>query len=201
MWSLIRDKLRSGNARRRRRQAASATSPNDGKVRLNLGSGDKNLPGYINVDVAPSRRGTSPDVLSDLRKLEFAEAYADEVMAIHVIEHFYEWEIQDLLAEWKRVLKPGGRIVLECPNLLHAARMLVEDESRAADRDKGWAQTMYVFYGDPAWKDPLMCHRWGWTPRTLARELEKAGFRDAHEEPAVFKKGNPRDIRVVATRP
>src|SRR5690606_28513507 len=38
-------------------------------LRLNLGCGDKILPGYVNVDVAPSRAGRSPDVLCDLREL------------------------------------------------------------------------------------------------------------------------------------
>lgn len=33
--------------------------------KLNPGCGDKILPGYINVDVAESRRGLKPDVLCD----------------------------------------------------------------------------------------------------------------------------------------
>jgi hypothetical protein len=35
-------------------------------MRLNLGCGDKILPGYVNVDVAESRAGKRPDVLCDL---------------------------------------------------------------------------------------------------------------------------------------
>ena len=37
--------------------------------KLNLGCGDKILPGYVNVDVAASRRGLKPDVLCDLHRL------------------------------------------------------------------------------------------------------------------------------------
>ena len=176
--------------------------PNDGKIRLNLGSGDKNLRGYINVDIVEGRGGAKPDVQSDLRKLGFASGYADEIMSIHVIEHFYEWEVQDLLAEWKRVLKPGGTITLECPNLMYAVKRIAEDESLLLDTGKdGWGMTMFSLYGNPFERDPYMCHRWGWTPKTLAAELEKAGFVAAHEEKALFKKGNPRDMRIVATKP
>ena len=174
--------------------------PNDGKIRLNLGSGDKNLPGYVNVDVAPSRKGTEPDVLCDLRELTFEDGHADEIMAVHVIEHFYQWEVPGLLAEWRRILKPGGRIVLECPNLAYAAQQVVEDEARLSQPKEGWPTTMFVLYGDPSWQDPLMCHRWGWTPRTLALELKRAGFSDVQEEEAQFKRGHPRDMRVVGIK-
>lgn len=174
--------------------------PDDGKIRLNLGSGDKNLPGYINVDVAPSRKGAEPDVLCDLRKLTFEDGYADEILAVHVIEHFYLWEVPDLLAEWRRILKPGGRIVLECPNLAYAAKQIVENEERLSQPKEGWPTTMFVLYGDPGWEDPLMCHRWGWTPHTLARQLETAGFADVRDERAQFKRGYPRDMRVVGVK-
>ena len=60
---------------------------------------------------------------------------------------------------------------------------------------------MFVFYGDPSWKDPLMCHRWGWTPATLKQALEKCGLIDVKEDEALFKRGRPRDMRVVGTKP
>ena len=175
--------------------------PDDGKLRLNLGCGDKKLPGFVNVDVAPSRKGVVPDVISDLRKLDFADESVDEVLSVHVIEHFYYWEVQTVLAEWRRLLKPGGRIILECPNLLYGAQQLVNDPSLAMQGGEAWSTTMYVIYGDPGWEDPLMCHRWGWTPESLSAELERAGFVGVHEKPAVFKRGNPRDMRIVAIKP
>jgi predicted SAM-dependent methyltransferase len=62
-------------------------------MKLNLGCGDKILPGYVNVDVAPSRAGRPPDVLCDLRSLgPFEDASADEVLAVHVVEHFWRWK-------------------------------------------------------------------------------------------------------------
>jgi hypothetical protein len=57
---------------------------------------------------------------------------------------------------------------------------------------------MWIFYGDPRWKDPLMVHRWGYTPLTLTALLAEAGLRKVCREPAQFKMKDPRDMRVVA---
>lgn len=175
--------------------------PPDGKVRLNLGCGDKILQGYINVDFAESRKGNKPDVIADLRALRFEHNYADEILSVHVIEHFYPWEAEELLGHWRSVLKPGGSIILECPNILTAAEMLVKDPDRAARADgKDGQLAMWPLYGDPAWKDPLMCHRWGYTPSTLIDLLKRCGFNNVRREPAMFKQQDPRDMRVVGEK-
>ncbi len=176
--------------------------PTDMPIKLNLGCGDKILPGYINIDVAPSRAGNKPDVICDLRNLgSFADASADEILAVHVIEHFWRWEVEGLLKGWMRVLKPGGQLILECPNLVSACKSLLDDPVHATEADARGRMTMWVFYGDPAWKDPLMCHRWGYTPESLGRLLERLGFVDVRQEPAQFKMREPRDMRVVGEKP
>jgi SAM-dependent methyltransferase len=175
--------------------------PPDGKVRLNLGCGDKILEGYINVDFAESRKGNKPDIIADLRALQFKPDYADEILSVHVIEHFYPWEAEELLSHWKDILKPGGKLVLECPNILTAAAMLLKDPDRAARADgKDGQLAMWPLYGDPAWKDPLMCHRWGYTPTTLIDLLKRCGFSNVRREPAMFKQQDPRDMRVVGEK-
>ena len=90
-------------------------------VRLNLGCGDKILDGYINVDIVDERAGNKPDINCDVRQLTvFEDNYADEILAVHVVEHFWRWEVQAIIQEWMRVLKPGGKMILECPNLISA---------------------------------------------------------------------------------
>src|SRR5262245_36309213 len=107
---------------------SGAVRSSDGTLRLNLGCGDKHLPGYVNVDVAPSRAGKRPDVVCDVRRLDgFATDTVDEILAVHVVEHFWRWEVVDILREWVRVLRPGGQLVLECPNLLTACEELLKD--------------------------------------------------------------------------
>ena len=170
--------------------------------RLNLGCGNKILPGYVNVDVAAARGGMRPDVVCDLRDLaEFDDDSVDEILSVHVIEHFWRWEIDDLLREWVRVLKPGARMVIECPNLQAACVAFLADPTRHAGPGPESETTMWCFYGDPAWKDPLMCHRWGYTPESLGELMARAGLTDVRQEPARFKAREPRDMRVVGYKP
>lgn len=173
-----------------------------GETKLNLGCGDKILTGYVNVDVAPNRAGKSPDVLCDLHDLEpFDSDAVDEVLAVHVVEHFWRWEVVDILREWVRVLRPGGRMVLECPNLLTACEEFLRNPVAGSGPGQEGQRTMWVFYGDPGWKDPLMCHRWNYTPQSLGAIMAEAGLVDIRQEPAQFKLREPRDMRMVGEKP
>ncbi|MBL6739578.1 MAG: methyltransferase domain-containing protein [Synechococcus sp. BS301-5m-G54] len=179
-----------------------STTPNHEKsvapVRLNLGCGDKILPGYINIDTVSARKEKKPDIVADIRDLRnIKTSIADEILAVHVIEHFYYWEVIPLLTSWKRILKPGGKIILECPNLLYACKMLLENPGKASSADQNGQMSMWPLYGDPSWKDPLMCHKWAYTPDSLIKVVASAGFINAKQEKAQFKLQEPRDMRIT----
>lgn len=172
-------------------------------MKLHLGCGKHVLDGWINIDAAASRGGKPPDIIADLRKIPMPDGCADTAMAIHVIEHFYRWEVPAVLAEWRRLLCPGGILVLECPDVLKCAAELLRNPNSGLDGPKGDQMHMWGVYGDPGHKDPLMCHRWGWHPATLARELKLAGFRNVvtGEKPEWHGSREKRDMRVTAIRP
>ena len=95
-------------------------------VKLNWGVAIKILEGYVNIDTVSSRAGKQTDVNADIRDLsKIKSSVADEILAVHVVEHFYYWEVIPLLKSWRRLLKPGGKLILECPNLLYACQMIV----------------------------------------------------------------------------
>jgi len=169
-------------------------------VRLNLGCGDKILTGYINVDVTDERKGKKPDVVCDIAKLEkFADNTVDEILTVHVIEHFYLWKLPEVLQEWKRVLKPGGVLITESPNLLHACSQILKSPFKAALPDA--QMSMWPLYGNPYEEDELMCHKWLFTPQTLTQFLLEQGFDEIRQEPCVFKLREPRDFRMVCVKP
>jgi ubiquinone/menaquinone biosynthesis C-methylase UbiE len=171
-------------------------------IKLNLGCGDKILEGFVNVDVVESRAGKRPDVICDLHKLTpFEDGSADEIMAIHVVEHFWRWEVLDILKEWVRVLKPGGKMILECPNLISACQAVLADPDNVTGPGPEGQTSMWVLYGDPRWKDPLMVHRWGYTPRSLASIMHQAGLGELRQEPAQYKLREPRDMRITGLKP
>lgn len=172
-------------------------------IKLNLGSGAVPMPGYINVDVAPERGGQVPDVVSDVRDLKgsFTDNFADEILSVHVVEHFWRWELPEIMREWVRVLKPGGKMIIECPNLITACEELLKNPLQAAGPGPEGQRTMWCLYGDPQHKDPLMCHRWLYTPESLAQVMHDAGLRELAREPAQFKMRDPRDMRITGIKP
>lgn len=76
-------------------------------MKLNLGSGTKEIQGYINVDI---NNGLN------VYPLEFESESADEIRASHILEHFSHRETYRILLEWNRVLKLGGIIKIAVPD-------------------------------------------------------------------------------------
>jgi predicted SAM-dependent methyltransferase len=115
-----------------------------------------------------------------------------------VIEHFYLWEVQDLLKEWLRVLKPGSPLILELPSMDKVLAYIAEKVSSGIPL--AHFMTWLAFWGDPKHKSVGMCHRWGYTYEMLKNELSKAGFVDIKGYKPRYHFPE-RDMRVVAYKP
>lgn len=171
-------------------------------IRINLGCGNHLLDGYLNIDIASERAGVRPDLVCDVADLSLLpESYASEILSVHVIEHLWRWEVENILREWIRVLRPGGKLIVECPNLLSACEALLADPVQSSAPDQRGQRTMWVLYGDPSWQDPLMCHRWAYTPQSLAELLFGVGLISVRQEAAMYKLREPRDMRVTGVKP
>ena len=66
------------------------------------------------IEVAQSRHGDYEFRIGDAADLGVADGSADCIMAMHLIEHLSD--PKSALAEWRRALKVGGRVVLTTPN-------------------------------------------------------------------------------------
>jgi predicted SAM-dependent methyltransferase len=170
-----------------------------GPVRLNLGCGDKVLDGYLNIDAVAIEGVKKPDLIHDLKEpLPFPDDHADEILAVHILEHFQYWEAPGYLRDWKRVLKPGGLLVLELPCLdkIIAAYCHALIDGKAPDPRR----TIIGLFGDPTHQDPLMMHHWCYSAADLASKLDMLGFVDIEHQAAMYH--NPkRDMRFVARKP
>lgn len=171
-----------------------------GAVLLNVGSGDIKWPGWVSVDshVGGWLKDTKPEVVCDIRKLPYANDYADAIAAIHVLEHFYYWDVPGVLEEWKRVLKPGARLILELPCMDKVFRLI----SLAIERQEPLSPvfSMLPIWGDPKYKDPAMLHKWGYFYSSLKVDLVKAGFTGVTLEKPRYHFPN-RDMRVTSIKP
>tara|TARA_X000001036_G_scaffold440046_1_gene493979 strand:+ start:8615 stop:9172 length:558 start_codon:yes stop_codon:yes gene_type:complete len=84
------------------------------EIKLHLGCGERYLPGYIHIDI---NNFDHIDFISSVDNLSMYENdTVDEIYASHLLEYFDINESQDVLAEWKRVLKINGRLRLAVPN-------------------------------------------------------------------------------------
>lgn len=83
-------------------------------VVVELGSGSRRLRAdVINVDLFPSG---NVDVVADISQLPMKSGCADFVILDSVIEHVPNPIL--VIAEAKRILKPGGRLFINCPFML-----------------------------------------------------------------------------------
>lgn len=185
-------------ARARRRALVPDERP--GLVKLHLGCGKDKRAGWINVD---TQAELAPDLVAEVERLTgCADASVDVIEACHLFEHLTLDQARRALVEWARVLKPGGELFLELPDLERCIRILGQHSDRFGT-DLG----MIGIYGWPpdiAAEGVPQLHKWGWTERTLRAELARAGF-ESVEFGAVTQAWRPaarvgRDLRLCAVR-
>ena len=85
---------------------------NSNKVKINLGSGNKNLTNYINCDFVKS---LDVDKYFDLNKFPypFSNNFADEILMDDVLDHLQN--VVQVLEECHRILKNGGILKINVP--------------------------------------------------------------------------------------
>lgn len=157
-------------------------------LRLNVGAGDKHFPGWTNVD-----RHGEVDVQSDAFPLPFETDAADELWAIHILEHLPRKDASPCLTEWFRVLKRGGRLAIELPSLDKIAKNIVDGE-------KNIRLTVMGLFGDPRDPKPDMMHQWCWSQQELTEALSSVGFERITFMDPIFHLPQ-RDLRVEAYKP
>jgi SAM-dependent methyltransferase len=140
------------------------TTPHD--LRLHLGCGWKHFQGYVNVDIWIT---DATDVICDITKLPWPDNSVSVIENYHVIEHISYNKIRDTLAEWHRVLSPGGTLILECPHFDIAVGEYLEGNEYRLINIFGQQRN----HGD--------VHLYGYNPSRLIRLLGEIGFGDFTE--------------------
>ncbi len=170
-------------------------------IKLNVGCGFDKREGYVNVD---SDRRFSPDIIANGAKLDmFEDNSVDVVECYHLFEHLTFSDAVDALKEWHRVLKKGGKLSLELPNLTRCVEILHKKEGKDAED-----HAMMGLFGQipkSLKKESIFqIHKYGWTFEELTEELGKAGFTKSMKTP-VTQVNRPatkynRDMRVESIK-
>ena len=128
--------------------------------------------GYVCVtlDIDPD---TKPNIVGSMTDLGMiADGRYDVVYCSHALEHLYPHEVPRALAEFHRVLKPGGKAVILVPDLedVPATDAVLPGSSLCG---------LHLYYGDASLIEahPHMAHHSGFVTATLRAAMEAAGFK------------------------
>jgi predicted SAM-dependent methyltransferase len=84
------------------------------KIKLHLGCGKRNFPGFIHVDKDPWEH---VDYQRDIKDLSvFKDNSVDLIYVCHCFNAFDDDEAKEALKEWNRVLKKGGILRIAVPD-------------------------------------------------------------------------------------
>ncbi len=153
-------------------------------MKVNLGSGQAYLPGWVNVD-------ESPDVQADIHldAHEFVRQYGpqiEEVYLGHVLEHLMPGDALTLLQLLNERLPAGSVVSAVTPDLA-----AIWDAYRAGEIDSYRLNASFLYsYEQPSH------HLWSYDRASLLDLFARAGFADADEldvgtwEPVTHKEGD-----------
>ena len=145
-------------------------------MKLNLGSGNSHIDGFINVDLYDK----DADVQADICDLPYDDNSIDEIVAYQVIEHIPYNQSDDVFGEMYRVLKPGGTAIVETPDIDYVCRAILDEGLL----DK-WIYNLVGQYHRPWDKDryedwemnAASIHRNPWNFQRLGETAEAIGFK------------------------
>jgi SAM-dependent methyltransferase len=174
----------------RRRRAGELAAPAGKRLVLHVGCGPRDhytlhesFRGSewheVRLDVDP---GVKPDVVASITDTSPVPSDAvDAVYSHHNIEHVFAHEVPVALAEFLRVLRPGGELLISTPDLQSVARVIASGrlEETLYRAEAGEITPLDIVYGlrsDIEGGREYMAHRTGYTARTLALRLHQCGF-------------------------
>ena len=124
---------------------------NTAPKKLEVGCGEYGQPGYIHLDIRPLK---GVDVVCDFSKdrLPYQNNEIDDLLSNHSIEHVSFRKIPHVVAEWFRVLKPGGRLFFRTPDLEFIARTYLEGKlTPEAPQDEKYILDSFNTKMTPSW--------------------------------------------------
>lgn len=147
-----------------------------GSRRIEVGGGPFPQKGYIHVDIDPRARHL--EAFAPAWKLPFPDGWAEEILAIHSLEHVHPRMLLPTLREWHRVLGPGGRVRIHVPNTRELLESFLGSPVDEKWRTMGAMLGMYCHPGvrGPDGLEVSSDHQLMFDWELLSWALESAGF-------------------------
>lgn len=158
---------------------------------LNVGGNDKKIPipvhysGYEHVmlDIDPA---SNADIICDARLMNetLDGGTFDAIYCSHNLEHYYRHDLEKVLSGFKHVLKEDGFVEIHVPNMQKLFDCLANGKQDIEDviynSPAGPIRAVDIIYGHAGMIErsgnDFMCHKNGFTPKSLANCLYGTGF-------------------------
>ncbi len=153
----------------------------------------------IRLDIDPQ---VNPDILGSITDLSaIADASVDAIWSSHNLEHVNSFEVPIALAEFRRVLKPSGFVLITVPDIRAIAKYVTYNDldQTLYQSGVGSITAMDVMFGHQASianGHHYMAHRTGFTSNLLGKVLLNAGFSEVR-----VHEGRHWDLWALATLP
>ena len=154
---------------------------------LHVGCGTAPLPSgrfnghqEIRLDIDPA---VNPDVVGSITDIPLMSGTVDAVYSSHNLEHVADHEVSMALGEFYRVLKPGGKLVIEVPDLQSVSEAIPRVGLRGVlyESPAGPISPLDVLYGlrtAVAGGNGFYAHKTAFTQETLTEALTKGQFKN-----------------------
>ena len=127
-----------------------------------------------NVTTVWNQPGPEVDILYDLKKLGFRENSIDAIYSFHVLDRYFLEEVGEVLVNWYRCLKPGGKLWIKVDDFEVLCREFVGGGIDIDSFNREFTHAIYM------------------TRDSLIRYLSAAGF--AGEKQIIWFDGVPNEF-------
>ena len=184
----------------RRRKIRSYLYNNNQLKKLQLGTSNSPIIGWLNTDVLPTNRRVA--YLDATRRFPFNDDIFDYVYSEHMIEHLEHQSAVFMLRECLRVLKPGGKIRISTPDLKVYTGLQSKEKTASQNFYVDWVTERFmpdvdyckeVFLINNAFR--AWGHQFLYDRETLKVTMTRIGFEDIkYYQPGVSDDENLRGI-------
>ena len=165
----------------------------------------------MRLDANPEKH---PDILAFVPPLpaHVLEHRWDVIEMNHFMASINFWDARELLKQVWQVLTPGGKLVIETPDIAFCMKHFLMKDTHAyfekfeepVSTTGSWQPgqlDMWGLWGNPATQDVKTSNKWGYTPGSLRQMLVECGFEEIHihDRPAEYHVP-VRDFRMEAYR-